>query len=80
MTARWDPLADLDRLLAALEAEILASSDEEVRTALVDLGRPREVALREIAAALAARVIEDEVGSAALAARADGAARPLWRH
>jgi len=51
MTARH-PTADLDVLLDALEAEILAASDDDIQAAQAATGRLREAALREVTSVL----------------------------
>jgi hypothetical protein len=48
----WQPVTELERLLDALEAELLSATDEEIRDAL---GRhqPARLAIRAVADAIA---------------------------
>lgn len=48
----WQPVAELESLLDALEAELLAATDEEIRDAL---GRrqPARIAVRTVSSAIA---------------------------
>jgi len=48
----WQPVAELERLLDALEAELLSATDDEIRDAM---GRrqPAHIAVRTISAAIA---------------------------
>jgi hypothetical protein len=63
MTART-PSGDLAALLDALEAEVLAATDEDLRAALAEAGRLGEAALRQVSQLLAADPGEAEHQSA----------------
>ena len=80
MTGRWDAEAELDRLLRALEAELVAGPEVDLHAALIQSGRARGQALEEVRAVLDTAIQDAGVPRTGVAPLRVADSPGIWRH
>lgn len=80
MTARWDLPTDLEVLLVALEAEIIACTDAELHVTLAESGRAPETVLHEMRTVLDAAMRDDDIGTLPQLTEPMVVCHRVWRH